>query len=412
MADDKLNETGNGEERMELERRKLGRRDVSLTVLGFGGTAIGNMYHAVDDDAALATLNASHAAGVRYVDTAPLYGHGLSEHRVGGWLRRVRGENIVLSTKVGWRLLPAFGQPTEAGIFQDVPPFRRSIDYSYDGVMRSFEDSMQRLGTDRIDVMFIHDADRRNQGDDYDRRFKEAMDGAYPALLALRDQGVIKAIGAGLNEWEACQRFAEAGDFDCFLLAGRYTLLDQGSLDSFLPLCERRGIGIVLGGPYNSGILATGPVEGAHYDYAPASPEILEKTRRIEEVCRRHGVPLKAAALQFPLGHPAVASVIPGMGNPAQIAENMELFHHPIPTDMWAELRDAGLIRTDAPLPNLGKDRMSTGKSSDAAAQIEQALEEKTGKASGDTEKSPERKFEEMGEKDEIREKAGRDREA
>jgi D-threo-aldose 1-dehydrogenase len=308
---------------MELERRKLGRTDVSLTVFGFGGTSLGNMYQAIDDKAAIEALDASFDAGVRYVDTAPLYGHGLSEHRVGGWLRRVRGEDIVLSTKVGWRLFPARGQPTEAGLFIDVPPFRRGLDYSYDGVMRSFEDSLQRLGTDRVDIVFIHDADRRNQGDAFEQRFKEAMEGAYPALLKLREEGVIKAIGAGLNEWEACQRFAEAGDFDCFLLAGRYTLLDQESLDSFLPLCEKRGIGIVLGGPYNSGILATGPVEGAHYDYAPASPEILEKTRRIEEVCRRHNVPLKAAALQFPLGHPTVASVIPGMGSPKRVTENM-----------------------------------------------------------------------------------------
>ena len=257
----------------------------------------------------------------------------------------------MLSTKVGWRLFPARGQPTEAGLFVDVPPFRRGLDYSYDGVMRSFDDSLQRLGTDRVDIVFIHDADRRNQGDAYEQRFKEAMEGAYPALLKLREEGVIKAIGAGLNEWEACQRFAEAGDFDCFLLAGRYTLLDQESLDSFLPLCEKRGIGIVLGGPYNSGILATGPVEGAHYDYAPASPEILEKTRRIEAVCRRHGVPLKAAALQFPLGHPTVASVIPGMGSPKRVAENMDLLAHKIPPDMWAELRSEGLIRQDAPLP-------------------------------------------------------------
>ena len=297
------------------------------------------------------SLDASFAAGVRYVDTAPLYGHGLSEHRVGGWLRRVRGEDIVLSTKVGWRLFPARGQPTEAGLFMDVPPFRRGLDYSYDGVMRSFDDSLQRLGTDRVDIVFIHDADRRNQGDAFEQRFNEAMEGAYPALLKLREEGVIKAIGAGLNEWEACQRFAEAGDFDCFLLAGRYTLLDQESLNSFLPLCEKRGIGIVLGGPYNSGILATGPVEGAHYDYAPASPEILEKTRRIEEVCRRHNVPLKAAALQFPLGHPTVASVIPGMGSPKRVAENMDLLAHKIPSDLWAELRSEGLIRQDAPLP-------------------------------------------------------------
>jgi D-threo-aldose 1-dehydrogenase len=336
---------------MELERRKLGRTDVLLTSFGFGGTSLGNMYHAIDDEAANQSLDASFAAGVRYVDTAPLYGHGLSEHRVGAWLRRVRGEDIVLSTKVGWRLFPARGQPTEAGLFMDVPPFRRGLDYSYDGVMRSFDDSLQRLGTDRVDIVFIHDADRRNQGDAFEQRFIEAMEGAYPALLKLREEGVIKAIGAGLNEWEACQRFAEAGDFDCFLLAGRYTLLDQESLNSFLPLCEKRGIGIVLGGPYNSGILATGPVEGAYYDYAPASPEILEKTRRIEEVCRRHNVPLKAAALQFPLGHPTVASVIPGMGSPKRVAENMDLLAHKIPSDLWEELRSEGLIRQDAPLP-------------------------------------------------------------
>jgi D-threo-aldose 1-dehydrogenase len=336
---------------MELERRKLGRTDVSLTVFGFGGTSLGNMYQSIDDDTANAALDASFKVSVRYVDTAPLYGHGLSEHRVGGWLRRVRGEDIVLSTKVGWRMFPARGQPTEAGLFIDVPPFRRGLDYSYDGVMRSFDDSLQRLGTDRVAIVFIHDADRRNQGDAFEQRFSEAMEGAYPALLKLREEGVIKAIGAGLNEWEACQRFAEAGDFDCFLLAGRYTLLDQASLDSFLPLCEKRGIGIVLGGPYNSGILATGPVEGAHYDYAPASPEILEKTRRIEEVCRRHNVPLKAAALQFPLGHPTVASVIPGMGSPERVAENMDLLAHKIPSDLWAELRSERLIRQDAPLP-------------------------------------------------------------
>jgi D-threo-aldose 1-dehydrogenase len=226
---------------MELERRKLGRTDVSLTVFGFGGTSLGNMYRAIDDKAAIEALDASFDTGVRYVDTAPLYGHGLSEHRVGGWLRRVRGEDIVLSTKVGWRMFPARGQPTEAGLFVDVPPFRRGLDYSYDGVMRSFDDSLQRLGTDRVDIVFIHDADRRNQGDAFEQRFIEAMEGAYPALLKLREEGVIKAIGAGLNEWEACQRFAEAGDFDCFLLAGRYTLLDQESLNSFLPPSAKSG---------------------------------------------------------------------------------------------------------------------------------------------------------------------------
>lgn len=216
--------------------------------------------------------------------------------------------------------------------------------------MRSFDDSLQRLGTDRVDIVFIHDADRRNQGDAYEQR--QGSHGRCLSRLAEAARGRChQGDRRRAERVEACQRFAEAGDFDCFLLAGRYTLLDQESLDSFMPLCEKRGIGIVLGGPYNSGILATGPVEGAHYDYAPASPEILDKTRRIEAVCRRHGVPLQAAALQFPLGHPTVASVIPGMGSPKRIAENMDLLAHKIPSDMWAELRSEGLIRQDAPLP-------------------------------------------------------------
>src|SRR3954453_10125093 len=337
------------EDGMELERRKLGRTDVSLTVFGFGGTSLGNMYHAIDDEAAMAALTASFDAGVRYVDTAPLYGHGLSEHRVGGWLRRVRGEDIVLSTKVGWRLFPARGQPTEAGLFIGVPPFRPGLDYSYDGVMRSFDDSLQRLGTDRVDIVFIHDADRRNQGDAFEQRFSEAMAGAYPALLKLRDEGVIKAIGAGLNEWEACQRFAEAGDFDCFLLAGRYTLLDQASLDSFLPLCEKRRIGIILGGPYNSGILASGAVKNAWFNYAPATAEILARVDSIEKICAAHGVPLKAAAFQFPLPNPCVASVVPGVSSMAELDENLRMLNSPIPATFWRDLKSAGLMDEQAP---------------------------------------------------------------
>ena len=336
---------------MELETRKLGRTDVSLTVFGFGGTSLGNMYRAIDDEAALAALDASFAAGVRYVDTAPLYGHGLSEHRVGGWLRRVRGENVVLSTKVGWRLFPARGEPTEAGLFVDVPPFRRGIDYSYDGVMRSFEDSLQRLGTDRVDIVFIHDADRRNQGDAFEQRFKEAMEGAYPALLKLREQGIVKAIGAGLNEWEACQRFAEAGDFDCFLLAGRYTLLDQESLDSFMPLCEKRGIGIVLGGPYNSGILATGAVAGAKYNYKDAPADVMQKVAAIERVCRAHGVALPTAALHFALGHPAVASVVLGAQAPQEVERNAAALSAPVPAVLWHDLKAEGLLDQHAPVP-------------------------------------------------------------
>jgi D-threo-aldose 1-dehydrogenase len=337
---------------MELTLRKLGRTDVAVTTLGFGGTGLGNLYHAVSEADATALADGAHAVGMRYFDTAPLYGHGLSEHRTGAALRRFGDPSVVLSTKVGWLLEAAHGKDPEAGLFQHVPPFRRRYDVGYDGAMRSFEDSLQRLGTDRVDVLLIHDADRRNHGEEgFRARFREAMDGAYKAILGLREQGVVKAIGCGLNDWQACQDFAEAGDFDCFLLAGRYTLLDQGSLDSFLPLCERRGIGIILGGPYNSGILAKGPAPGAFYDYAPASPEILEKARRIQAVCARHGVPLKAAALQFPLFHPAVATVIPGIGRVGEVEENLGLFRAAIPADLWRELRAEGLIREEAPVP-------------------------------------------------------------
>ena len=331
-----------------LPTRTLGRTGLELTTLGFGSTSLGNMYQAQTEQGAMETLEAAYRAGIRYFDTAPLYGFGLAEHRIGAGLRRM-GSDVVLSTKAGWRLAkrgPA-DQPVGPAdtLFATPAPFRPTIDYSYDGVMRSFEDSMQRLGTDRIDILFVHDCDRRNHGDAYPARFKETMAGAHRALVALREQGAVRAIGAGLNEWEACQEFAEAGDFDCFLLAGRHTLLDQSSLDSFLPLCERRGIGIVLGGPYNSGILATGAVAGARYDYAPASPAILDRTRAIEAVCTRHGVPLRAAALQFPLSHRTVATVIPGARDVAEVEENLRLMAHPIPDRLWQELRAAGLIR-------------------------------------------------------------------
>lgn len=334
-----------------LPLRPLGRTSVRLTSLGFGTTMLGNLYRTVSETEAFAATDAAYAAGIRYFDTAPHYGVGLAERRLGGALRRFPGEPPLISTKVGWLTKPALGRTLDASLFASPPPFVEMSDYSRDGVMRSVEDSMQRLGTDRIDILLIHDVDRRNHGDAYPEVFRKAMAGAYPALLELREQGVVKAVGCGLNEWQACQDFLEAGDFDCFLLAGRYTLLDQQSLESFLPLCERRGAGIILGGPFNSGILASGPVEGAYYDYAPATPVILERARRIEAVCRRHATPLKAAALQLPLHHPVVATVIPGMANGAEAAENLRLLSHPIPPDLWAELKGEGLIRAEAPTP-------------------------------------------------------------
>jgi D-threo-aldose 1-dehydrogenase len=336
---------------MGLDRKSLGRSQLKPSVLGFGGTGLGNMYVAMSERSAIDTLSAAYAAGMRYYDTAPLYGHGLSELRTGGGLRMFADSSVIVSSKVGWRLRPAFGKPTDAGLFRDITAFARFNDYSYDGAMRSFEDSLQRLGTDRIDILLIHDVDHRNQGERYADVFKQAMAGAHKALLSLREQGVVKAIGCGLNEWEACQAFAEAGDFDCFLLAGRYTLLEQESLRSFLPLCEKRGIGIILGGPYNSGILASGAIKDAWFNYAPAPAGVLAKVAAIEKICKSHGVPLKAAALQFPLHHPCVASVIPGTSSAAELNENLRMLNAPIPKTFWHDLKSAGLMDAHAPTP-------------------------------------------------------------
>lgn len=334
-----------------LPSRPLGKNPLRLGTLGFGGTALGNLYAAMTEEAAAQTLEAAHAAGVRYFDTAPLYGHGLSELRVGGALRRFRDADVRVSTKVGWRLRPAWGTPAGAGPYADVHAFTRIADYGYDGAMRSVEDSLQRLGVDRIDILLIHDADQRNHGDRFESVFRAAMNGAYRALEDLRRQKVVSAIGCGLNEWQACQQFAEAGDFDCFLLAGRYTLLEQGALESFLPLCERRGIGVIIGGPFNSGILAGGPRGLARFDYADAPAEVATRVAAIDAACRRHGVTLKAAALQFPLHHPCVASVIPGMRSAAEVAENVALLRTPVPVALWEDLRSEALIDPRAPTP-------------------------------------------------------------
>jgi D-threo-aldose 1-dehydrogenase len=219
--------------------------------------------------------------------------------------------------------------------------------------MRSVEDSLQRLGMHRIDILLAHDLDVWTHGSEAARqeRVAEFMAGGYRALVALRDAGAVRAIGAGVNETEACQDLALRGDFDCFLLAGRYTLLEQAPLDGFLPLCEQRGIALIIGGAYNTGILATGAVEGAYFQYSPAPPEIMERVRRIEAVCARHRVRLPSAALQFPLGHPAVATVIPGTRSPAEVEENLAIFSASVPADFWAELKHEGLLRADAPTP-------------------------------------------------------------
>ena len=331
---------------------RLGNGGLDFTELGFGSAPIGNLYRAVPDDEADAVLAKAWETGVRYYDTAPLYGLGLSETRLNRFLRGKPRDSYVLSTKIG-RVLKVCPpeQRTGIGKFFDTPSRREVYDYGYDGVMRSFEASLERLGVDRIDVLFAHDVDIFTHGskEAADARIEELMGSGYRALVSLRDQGVVKAIGAGINEWQVAQTLAERGDFDIFLLAGRYTLLEQESLDTFLPLCEKRGIGIVLGGPYNSGILATGPKPGAYYNYEPASPEVLDRVARIEAVCQRHGVALIEAALRFPLAHECEVSVIPGGQRVAEVEATRRLIDAKVPSALWRDLKAEGLLHSQAP---------------------------------------------------------------
>lgn len=338
-----------------MKSRHLARHcGVSFTELGFGTAPMANLYRAVSQEEADATLNAAWDAGCRYFDTAPLYGLGLAETRMNRFLRGKNRNDYVISTKIG-RLLTVCppDQRTGIGKFFDVPNRREIYDYSYDGVMRSLEASLERLGLDYVDVLFAHDLDVFTHGtvEKRDHFIEAFMAGGYRALLELREQGIIKAFGAGVNEWQACQILLERGDFDVFLLAGRYTLLEQEALESFLPMCEKRGTGIVLGGPYNSGILASGPKPGAWFNYNPAPQDVIEKVKRIEAVCNQHDVRLIEAALNFPLTHPSVVSLIPGGQTAAEVRNNLQILSVKIPAALWADLKADGLMRADAPTP-------------------------------------------------------------
>ena len=334
-------------------------RPVPLTEMGFGGAPLGNLYRRISEEEAQATLQAAFDGGIRYFDTAPQYGLGRSEQRFGEALKRFGRSSVLLSTKVGRLLVDCEPEEVTPEAFVDVPQKRIVFDYSYDGVMRSFEASKKRLCVDSIDILLVHDVDVFSQGSQEasDKKVRELFDaGGYRALDELRHAGDIAAIGAGVNEWQVCERLLGLGDFDGFLLAGRYTLLEQEALDSFLPLCIERDVGIILGGPYNSGILATGAKPGAKYNYTDASHDILAKVRKIEAICRSHEIPLIATALQFVMGHPAVKSVIPGAMSPDEVRANIAVFQTPVPEALWSDLRAAGLIRPDAPVPSEGSD--------------------------------------------------------
>lgn len=330
---------------------RLGNGGLTFTELGFGTAPLGNLYRAISDAEADAILAGAWEGGVRYYDTAPLYGLGLSETRLNRFLRDKPRDSYVLSTKVG-RLLRVAPAHEGQGKWFDVPSRVGVYDYSYDGVMRSVEFSLERLGVARVDILYVHDLDVWTHGsaevlDGYMRTFLES---GHRALVELREQGVIRAFGAGINEEGPAEHLARHGDLDLFLLASRYTLLQQPALESFLPYCEERGIGVVIGAPYNSGILATGARPGAWFSYAPAPEEVLGRVRRIEAVCARHGVRLVDAAFRFPLRHPAVVSVIPGGQGVAEMVSNLSAERAEVPAALWSDLKAEGLLRADAPV--------------------------------------------------------------
>lgn len=333
----------------------LGRTDVRLTELGFGAAPLGNLYRKSSREAALGAVEAAWDEGMRYYDTAPFYGFGLSERRVGDILRLQPREDFVLSTKVG-RLLKPVSVAKNDGVrhgYQTSMPFEPHYDYTYDGVMRSFEDSQQRLGMDKIDILLAHDIGVVTHGDENGRHFTDLENGGYKALDELRRSGHVKAIGLGVNEWEVCEAVMQFGQWDCFLLAGRYTLLEQGAMASFMPKCKAHGAGLIIGGAFNSGILATGVRKGGElfYNYAPAPQEIIDRVSRLESICDDHGVTLAAAALQFPLAHELVATVLPGVESAERVKQAMQLFAEPIPASFWSDLKAAGCILQEVPTP-------------------------------------------------------------
>ena len=321
--------TGPDETMTKMIQRPVGETGLRVSILGLGAAPLANLYRDVPESQAFDTIRTALDAGLTLIDTAPRYGAGLSEQRLSAALSGIPRERFTIATKVGWLV-----QPGE----KPVPDFGR------DGVLRSLEASLNRLQLDHVDILHIHDPDRY---------YRQAIDEAYPALDSLRSQGVIRAVSVGINQWEMLEDFARDGDFDCFMLAGRYTLLEQGALP-LLDLCANRGISILLAGVYNSGILATGPKPGAKYNYRDAPPEIMETARLLDDLCKRYDVPLQAVALQFPLGHPAVSSLVIGCSSPDRVGKNLGYLETPIPLTLWQELRDSSLVERACPLPASG----------------------------------------------------------
>ena len=330
-----------------FEKRRIGRTDLEVTTLGLGGASLAGIFSGVPAEQARATVGHALDVGINYVDTAPQYGLGRSEHLVGDALRE-RREGVVLSSKVGRLLRPVSAVEQDKGNWVDPLPFNQLYDYSYDGVMRSFEDSQQRLGLSRIDILYVHDIGVATHGIEGNKPlWAQLAGGGYKALRELRDAGLVKAIGLGVNEWQVLMDAFALGDWDVFLLAGRYTLLEQTSLDPFMTTCVQRGASVVIGGPFNSGIL----VGGDKFNYAKAPDEIVAKVRAIEAVCREFDVPLPAAALQFPLTHPAVCNVLPGPRSPGELDGILDWWDVKVPDELWTTLAARGLLASGTPIP-------------------------------------------------------------
>ncbi len=331
----------------------LDNLQLALSSLGFGAAPIGNLYQSVGDEEANAAVQSALLEGVRYFDTAPHYGFGLSESRLGSALKNV-DQPLVISTKVGRLLVPS--QSTEAlrHGFANAPALEPVFDYSYDGVMHSFEESLRRLQRNQVDILFAHDLGSETHGENHPQRFQEFMQGGYRAMLELKKAGKVKAIGLGANEWQICEEALQAGEFDIFLLAGRYTLLEQTACETFFPLCAKRNVQVILGGPFNSGILATGVKNHSgpfHYNYETAPESIINRVAEIESICENFSVPLAAAALQFPAAHPQICSVLAGLANVEQVKNAVRLMNVKIPAAFWNRLRKNALLHPDAPTP-------------------------------------------------------------
>ena len=328
-----------------MKTRKLGKTALELTELGFGGLAVGNLYRPTSHEEADAAIKAAWQGGIRYFDTAPSYGYGLSERRIGDALREFDRASYVLSTKVGRLLIPD-GNPKKHEQYPGALPFRVEYDYSYDGILRSFENSLHRIGTHYIDMIYIHDIGRVTHGAAHDVMLKSLLDSGYRALQELREQKVIRAIGLGVNEWEVCIEVMPYMDLDCFMLAGRYTLLEQLVLQTFFPECAKRGISVIAAGPYNSGVLAN----GQNYNYETADHKTILRVNAIQKICDAYQIDLPHAALQFPLKHSQVVSVVAGARTEEQVALSVNYIQQQIPPRLWQSLKEADLLVAEAPV--------------------------------------------------------------